>query len=92
MEIMDPILTVAGVILLILNIALISKFFQIARNIERLTDLYVDGCKRETNTSSVEYYKLPLEGDVKKNNRIKKTEQEREAKIERMKNQYKNPE
>ena len=66
MEIMDPILTVAGVILLILNIALISKFFQIARNIERLTDLYVDGCKRETNTGSVEYYKLPLEGDVEK--------------------------
>lgn len=39
------ILIIAGIVLLIINIAMIVKFFGVARNIELLTQLFIDGKK-----------------------------------------------
>ena len=78
------IILIVGVILFIINIVMIVKFFQIARNIERLTNLYVDGCKQMDDNSNQEYYKLPLEIDVEKTERIQQKEKERQEKINKM--------
>ena len=76
---MEIILIIVGVILFIINIVVIVKFFQIARNLERLTNLYVDGYK-QIDGSNPEYYKLPLEKDIEKIERQKK-EKERQEEI-----------
>ena len=76
---MEALLIIVGVILFIINIVVIVKFFQIARNLERLTNLYVDGYK-QIDGSNPEYYKLPLEKDIEKIERQKK-EKERQEEI-----------
>jgi tRNA isopentenyl-2-thiomethyl-A-37 hydroxylase MiaE len=58
---MNEVIIVVAIALLVLNICMIVKFFQMAKNIERLTDLYVNGKKEIYNTSVMKYYKLPLE-------------------------------
>lgn len=78
------ILIIAGIVLLILNIVMIAKFFGIARNVEKLTNLYVDGHKQTYADGDVEYYKLPLERDVEKTEKIQKQEKERQEKINKM--------
>ena len=55
------ILIIVGIVLLVINILMIIKFFQMAKNIERLTRLYVDGSKELFKSGIVKYYKLPLE-------------------------------
>lgn len=56
-----------GGILLVINICIIVKFFQIASNIEKLTKLYVDGVnevkddKLDGWNTAKRYYKLPLQ-------------------------------
>ena len=82
------ILIIVGIPLLILNIVIIAKFFQIARNIERLTDLYVYGHKQTYADGDVEYYKIPLERDIEKTDRIKKEESEVQEKINKMQGFY----
>lgn len=60
-------LIVAGVVLLIINICIVVKFFQVSKNIEKLTELYVDGVvtiyddKLKGFNYAQRYYKLPLE-------------------------------
>lgn len=76
---MEALLIIVGVVLFIINIVMIVKFFQIARNLERLTNLYVDGYK-QIDGSNPEYYKLPLEKDIEKIERQKK-EKERQEEI-----------
>ena len=76
---MEIVLIIVGVVLFIINIVMIVKFFQIARNLERLTNLYVDGYK-QIDGSNPEYYKLPLEKDIEKIERQKK-ENERQEEI-----------
>ena len=80
---METLLIIVGVILFIINIVMIVKFFQIARNLERLANLYVDGYK-QIDGSNPEYYKLPLEKDNEKIERIQKLEKERQEKIDKM--------
>ena len=86
---MEIVLIIVGVILFIINIVMIVKFFQIARNLERLTNLYVDGYK-QIDGSNPEYYKLPLEKDSEKIERIQKLEKERQEKIDKAPSVYYN--
>ena len=42
---MEIVLIIVGAVLLIINIMMVAKFFQIARNIDLLTQLFIDGRK-----------------------------------------------
>ena len=72
----EIIFLIVGIILLILNICIIVKFFQIAKNVERLTNLYVYGVVERVD-GKIEYYKTPLIRDDEKLEKIEKERQER---------------
>ena len=74
---MEILLIIAGVLLLILNICMVVKFFQIAKNVERLTNLYVDGQRDVFGSGAIKRYKLPLEEISKE-----QSEKERDAMVE----------
>lgn len=63
----ELIFVIVGIVLLIINICMIVKFFQIASNVEKLTKLYVDGVnevkddKLDGWNTAKRYYKLPLQ-------------------------------
>lgn len=80
---MEILLIIAGVLLLILNICMIVKFFQIAKDVERLTNLYVDG-QRERFDGKIEYYKLPVVEDEEKTKKIEEERKKQQEKIDRM--------
>lgn len=93
---METILIIAGVVLLIINITMVVKFFQIARNIERLADLYVDGVKSIVDENlagdslAKRFYKLPLleitkeEADSDYNKFVEMTSRKRVDETEKM--------
>lgn len=67
---METILIIAGVVLLIINITMVVKFFQIAGDLRELRNLYVYGKKSisddripfENGSNDVHiYYKLPID-------------------------------
>ena len=51
---MEVILIIVGVILFIINIVMIVKFFQISNNLELLTKLFIDGTKPVFNPDRYE--------------------------------------
>ena len=79
---MEIIWFIFGVLLLILNICMIVKFFQIAKNVEKLTDLYVNGIKEDQD--SLRFYKLPVVEDEEKTKKIEEERKKQQEKINRM--------
>ena len=60
---MEVLLIIAGVVLLIVNIAMIITFFQIANNLNLLTKFFIDGTKptfdpelNERNNDAITYF------------------------------------
>lgn len=51
---MEIVLIIVGAVLLIINIMMVAKFFQIARNINLLTQLFIDGRKPIFNPDTCE--------------------------------------
>lgn len=79
----ELIFVIVGIVLLIINICMIAKFFQIASNVEKLTKLYVDGVKNSENGEPV-YYELPARVDEEKTRKAEEQRKAQQDKIEKM--------
>ena len=85
----DFISLIVGIVLLVINICIIVKFFQIAKNVEKLTNLYVNGIREIYNTGVVKYYKLPLEErTIEEDKENTKAEDEKREELNRLAEKY----